>query len=336
MIHHHIDITNYNTFKVSQQATALFEFNQNSELVNFLKEQASKFKKLMPVGQGSNLLFTQKFDGCLLKSQNSQIEIVEEAPEKVFVKTGAGVEWDKFVEWAVERGFYGIENLSLIPGTTGASPVQNIGAYGVEVKDCIEQVEAVNLQTQQIHFFSNAECRFGYRDSIFKNELRNQLMVTSVFYRLSKKEKYHLDYGTVKQEVDRIGKLNLKNIRQAIVNIRNSKLPDHNVIGNAGSFFKNPVVARENAEELHEQFPEMPMYPADKGKVKIAAGWLIDQCGFKGYVTSNGAGVHEKQALVLVNKGTRNGSDIIELANKIKRTVSKNFGIQLEPEVTIL
>ncbi len=336
MIQHNINIKDYNTFNVSQEAAALFEFVQNHELEAFLNETASGFRKLLPIGYGSNLLFVNKFDGCLLKSNNDKIEVQEEKENEVYIKTGAGVEWDKFVEWCVEHGFYGLENLSLIPGTTGASPVQNIGAYGVEVKDYIYRVIAINLENGETVTFSNADCKFGYRDSIFKNELRNQFMITTVTYKLNKKSTLNLGYGSVKQEVDRLGGASLKNVRNAVINIRNSKLPDHKKIGNAGSFFKNPVIEKEKATVVQKKYPQMPVYATQDNKVKIAAGWLIDQCGFKGFTTAKGAGVHQNQALVLVNNGVENGNDILDLANEIQNTVSKKFGIQLEPEVTIL
>jgi len=331
-----IDLSSYHTFGLPHKTDALFEYESEKELIHFLKTESRKYKNLMPIGSGSNLLFTKTYHGCLLHNLNQHIKITDKNATHTFVQTGGGLEWDDFVAWTVEHNLYGLENLSLIPGTTGATPVQNIGAYGVEVRLFIKSLEAIEIATGKKYTFSNADCRFGYRDSIFKNEWRNRFVVISVTYQLLNKPQFNVNYGSLKQEIDRLGPLNQENVRKAVINIRNSKLPDPDVTGNAGSFFKNPVVTQAAANNLLRQFPAMPHYPAEDSSVKLAAGWLIDQCGLKGYQTEKGAGIHDKQALVLINKGAQNGADILELARYVQTKVKKQFDIELEPEATIL
>lgn len=336
-LHTNISLKPYHTFGIDEYTNGLFKFHETNELQNFINsDESKKFKKLMPIGIGSNLLFTQKFDGCLLQCTNETIETVESNKNFAVIKTGAGLDWDKFVEWTVNNNLYGIENLSLIPGTTGATPVQNIGAYGVEVQDTIISCDAVNLETCKKTTFQKKDIQFGYRDSIFKNELKDKYFITSVNFRLEKKAKLNIKYGSVKAEISKIGELNLQNIRQAIINIRNSKLPDYTITGNAGSFFKNPVVKESVALKLLKNYPEMPLYNEQPGMKKLAAGWLIDQCGLKGYETQNGAAVHDKQALVIINKNAKSGKEIVELAEYIANKVQSKFEIVLEPEVKIL
>lgn len=330
------NLEKYHTFGIPHQAKALFEFENTAELTGFLESEAQEFNHLLPIGSGSNLLFTKTFDGCLLHNCDKSIEILSSDKEKTLVKTGGGLEWDDFIAWSVQKKLYGMENLSLIPGTTGATPVQNIGAYGVEVKDFIVEVEAIELGTCQTYTFSNEACRFGYRDSIFKNEWRNRFLVTSVTYALYNEPRYNVDYGKVKEEVERLGTLDQSTLRQAIINIRNSKLPDPDEIGNAGSFFKNPIVSDEKANKLIREFPGIPHFKTENHGIKLAAGWLIDQCGLKGYKTPRGAGIHDKQALVLVNHGVESGADILELAHFVQKKVKTRFGVSLEPEATIL
>ena len=241
------------------------------------------------------------------------------------------------MEWAVEHNLSGIENLALIPGTVGASPVQNIGAYGREAKDAIESVNVVSLTDGSLSTLSNADRHFGYRDSVFKHELKDKYLVDSVVYRLSKKPQYVTHYGSLNDEIAKLGDVSLRTIRQAVINIRNSKLPDPKVMGNAGSFFKNPVVEQSVAERLKAKFPEMVTYPAGPGLVKIAAGWMIDHCGLKGYTNAaKTAGVHTLQALVLVNLGGASGRDIIDVAHHVQNTVANEFGIKIEPEAIII
>jgi len=250
---------------------------------------------------------------------------------------GAGRIWDEFVDFAVEHGFAGIENLSDIPGNVGAAPVQNIGAYGVEAKDTIEQVHLVNLEDGSLKTIDCTECKFDYRYSIFKGEFKGKYLVDSVTFKLSKKPVFQTSYGSLNQELEKAGPLSLKNIRKTIIEIRQSKLPDPKLIGNAGSFFKNPVIDKEQADDLKKIFPDLVAYPVDKHHTKIAAGWLIDKCGLKGHVTENGAaGVHDKQALVLINKGKALGKDIVDLSEFVKDQVYEKFFIRLEPEVIFI
>ncbi|MFO7864503.1 MAG: UDP-N-acetylmuramate dehydrogenase [Salinivirgaceae bacterium] len=331
-----INIKSFHTFGIEHYASALFRFTKADELITFLNENQSRFSWFFALGTGSNLLFTDNFPGCLLQSTNTEIEVITDTTDDVLIKVGAGKDWDQLVEWSVNNKLYGIENLSLIPGTVGASAVQNIGAYGVEVNQHIIKVDGVNLETLQLEQISKEACHYGYRDSIFKNELANRFFITHVYYQLSRKAQFQMEYGAVRAEVAKHGVPSLQTVRKAIIDIRNSKLPDHTVTGNAGSFFKNPVIDTDKAQKMAEKHPDMPMYAAQKGKTKVAAGWLIDQCGLKGYKSPEGAAVHHKQALVLINNGVEKGTDILKLAQYIQQTVSDKFQIWLEPEVTIL
>ena len=269
--------------------------------------------------------------------RNEQIEILSEGNEGVYVRVGAGLEWDELVAWSVERGLWGLENLSLIPGKVGAAPVQNIGAYGAEAKDTIASVEMFFPEQGAFVTLAAEHCGFGYRESVFKHTLKGRVIITSVTFYLSTVAAPKLGYGDVEREVEARGGVSLTNIREAICAIRRAKLPDTAVTGNAGSFFKNPIVEASVAQNLLEQYPDMPHYPTtDTTKVKLAAGWLIDQCGLKGYSEGN-VGVHSRQALVLVNTtGNATGSEVIAFAGKVCQTVAQKFGITIEPEVNIL
>jgi UDP-N-acetylmuramate dehydrogenase len=260
---------------------------------------------------------------------------VEEKSDYVVVCCGAGLVWDSLVEWTVNKGFGGIENLSLIPGLAGATPVQNIGAYGVEVKDTIEKVRAVSLENGSIKEFCIDECRFGYRDSIFKRELKGKFLITNVYYRLMKNPSFNIGYGSLKEEVEKHGPVSLKTVREAVIRIRKSKLPDPALIGIAGSFFKNPVISKSSAEAFRKQYTEAPVYDDPSGGIKVAAGWLIDKCGWKGKRIGD-AGVHANQALVLVNYGKATGIEIFNLSEEIKQSVSTKFGIELDREVEVI
>lgn len=294
-------------------------------------------KRLLIIGGGCNLLFLGNFNGLIIHPANSYIEIVNDDDDYCWVKAGAGTVWDELVGWAVDKGLGGLENLSLIPGTVGASPVQNIGAYGREAKDAIESVNIVSLADGSTSTIANADCHFGYRDSIFKHEYAGKYLVDSVIYKLSKKPTFVTHYGSIGSEIEKLGPVSLKTIRQAIINIRNSKLPDPKVTGNVGSFFKNPVVGDTQANELKIKYPEIVTYPAGTGLTKIAAGWMIDNCGLKGYRNANGtAGVHEKQALVLVNLGGATGNDIMDVARHVQKCVADKFGINIETEAIII
>jgi UDP-N-acetylmuramate dehydrogenase len=287
------------------------------------------------LGDGSNILFTSDFGGTIFHSKIQGINIESITNEHVIISAGSAVNWDSLVGWCVQRGFGGLENLSLIPGTVGASPVQNIGAYGAEAKDYIEKVRFVSTEDGLVSEFNNSQCRFGYRDSIFKHELKGKIFVVSVYFRLKLNPVLKTDYGSLGEELKRLGGVTLGNIRKAVINIRKSKLPDPDIFGNAGSFFKNPVVAAETARLLLNEFPDMPVYPDSSGGNKLAAGWLIDVCGWKG-ARRGDAGVHEKQALVLVNYGKATGTEIYYLSEEIRESVLKKFGIELEREVDVI
>jgi UDP-N-acetylmuramate dehydrogenase len=286
------------------------------------------------IGGGSNLLFTKDYDGLILHSRIGGIEVTAEDSQTVSLRVGAGVVWDDFVACCVEHGWYGAENLSLIPGEVGASAVQNIGAYGVEVKDLITAVETVNVQGYG-RVYSVEECEYAYRSSIFKRPENKSVFVTYVRFRLSKEERYTLDYGTIRQELAKYPAPTLPIVRKVIIEIRESKLPDPKVMGNAGSFFMNPIVAKEKLEALQRDYPRIPYYELPDGRVKIPAGWMIDQCGWKGK-SLGPAAVHDKQALVLVNRGGAKGSDIVALSDAVRASVRDKFGIDIHPEVNVI
>jgi UDP-N-acetylmuramate dehydrogenase len=333
-IFNNIPLRKYNTFGINVKADKFISVESENDAVSLFQDRNSISGQLLILGAGSNFLFTSDFHGTVMHSGIEGISIQETNNEYVIISAGSGVIWDSLVAWSVEKGYGGLENLSLIPGTVGASPVQNIGAYGVEAKDCIEKVFAVSTNDGSVKEFSNSDCRFGYRDSIFKGELKGKYFVSAVFFRLYKKYTLKTGYGALTEEVDRKGGATLNNVRQAVIDIRRSKLPDPVVIGNAGSFFKNPVVSAETASFLKMEFPGMPVFPDSSGGIKLAAGWLIELCGWKGFRKGD-AGVHEKQALVIVNFGDASGSDIYNLSEDIKESVLKKFGVELEREVEI-
>lgn len=329
-----IDITSRNSFHVRQRARRLVEFDRAEELPELFATYGTESWYVL--SGGNNILFTKDIEPMLVVPCDKSIEVVEEDSTTLRVKVGAGVEWDDLVAWSVERGLWGIENLSLIPGKVGAAPVQNIGAYGVEAKDAIAAVEMYFVEGGNFVTLTAEHCAFGYRESVFKHSLKGRVVITAVEFRLSKEPKPHLGYGDVVREVEARGGATIENIREAICAIRRSKLPDTSVLGNAGSFFKNPVVERAVAERLLAEYPEMPSYPAqEEGKVKLAAGWLIDKAGMKGYKEGN-VGVHERQALVLVNLGGATGGEVIAFAEKVVAKVREKFGIEISPEVNIL
>ena len=328
----------FNSFGVKASARWLCTYNSPDDIRQLIEQTGVlSDKRILIIGGGCNLLFVNDFNGLVIHPTNAYINIVDETDDYCLVKAGAGTVWDNLVEWAVEHNLGGIENLALIPGTVGASPVQNIGAYGREAKDAIESVNVVSLTDGSLSTLSNTDCHFGYRDSVFKHELKDKYLVDSVVYRLSKKPQFVTHYGSLNDEIAKLGDVSLRTIRQAVINIRNSKLPDPKVMGNAGSFFKNPVVEQSVAERLKAKFPEMVTYPAGPGLVKIAAGWMIDHCGLKGYANAaKTAGVHTQQALVLVNLGGATGRDIIDVAHHVQNTVANEFGIKIEPEAIII
>jgi UDP-N-acetylmuramate dehydrogenase len=337
MIYKNISLKKYNTFGLDYRADSIIHIPGEKEAKNLLNGELPLAKPVIIIGAGSNILFTENFNGTILYPQMDGITIEEEDKKSgnVIVSAGAGVIWDDLVEWSVLKGFGGLENLSLIPGKVGATPVQNIGAYGIEVKDLIIRVKTISLNDGTERIFINNECEFGYRTSIFKKCKINKHLVTRVFYRLSTRPAANLLYNSLKEEVNKIGAETLKNIRQAVINIRQSKLPDPELIGNAGSFFKNPVVANSVAECLKKDYPEMPVYEDQNECKKLAAAWLIDRCGWKGKRRGD-AGVHDKQALVLINYGKATGKDIYNLSEEIRKSVHEKFGIELEREVEII
>lgn len=326
----------YNTFGIAVKCKYFVKAEQEDELLDFIRMYEWDPQELLILGGGSNFLFTEDFDGTVFYPAMKGIEIVSEDDTHVYVRVGAGEIWDDWVAWSVEHGYGGVENLSGIPGHVGASPVQNVGAYGMEAKDTIHEVEAIHLERAEKVKISSTACQFAYRDSIFKRMWKNQYIITRVIFRLNKKLSYRLDYGTIRQELEKCGgEISLKQIRQAILQIRQEKLPDVHVLPNAGSFFKNPVVDQEIADQLLKQNPKLPVYPTEPGKCKLAAGWLIEQCGWKGKNRGK-AGVYEKQALVLVNRDGASGIEIAHLANEIKKDVFMKFGVLIEPEVYVL
>ena len=323
----------YNTFGIDISASRFLEYASVAELEEYIA-QGAVTTPFLHIGGGSNLLFTKDYDGLILHSRIGGIEVTAEDSQTVSLRVGAGVVWDDFVACCVEHGWYGAENLSLIPGEVGASAVQNIGAYGVEVKDLITAVETVNIQGYE-RVYSVEECEYAYRNSIFKRPENKSVFVTYVRFRLSKEERYTLDYGTIRQELAKYPAPTLPIVRKVIIEIRESKLPDPKVTGNAGSFFMNPIVAKEKLEALQRDYPRIPYYELPDGRVKIPAGWMIDQCGWKGK-SLGPAAVHDKQALVLVNRGGAKGSDVIALSDAVRASVRDKFGIDIHPEVNVI
>ena len=329
-------LLSHNTFGMDIKASLFIEYTSVEELKEILLRYPLEEGCWLHIGGGSNLLFKGDYPGIILHSAIKGYEILEENEQEVIVRVGAGEVWDDFVAYSVEKGWYGAENLSLIPGEVGASAVQNIGAYGMEAKDLIVNVETVEVATGEERIFTNAECAYAYRESAFKLSLKGKYIVTKVSYRLKKTPYYHLDYGNVRAELEKSGiALTLSNVREVIIKIREGKLPDPKVQGNAGSFFMNPIVPRGQFEALLAEYPQMPHYVVDAERVKIPAAWMIDQCGWKGKRLGN-AGVHDKQALVLVNAGGATGEEVIRLSEAIQKSVFDKFGIRISPEVNFI
>ena len=320
-----------NTFGMDVRADSLLDWATTDELKNALHDIE---RPVLMIGGGSNLLFMGDFKGTVLHSTITSIDILGSTDDHVHVKVGAGVVWDDFVAWCTVNGFWGVENLSAIPGEVGASAVQNIGAYGVEAKDVIDTVQTISLADGSERDFCNRECNYAYRQSIFKNELKGQYAVAYVIFTLSKVPQPKLGYGALEQEVERRGGPTLANIRQAVIAIRESKLPDPKVLGNAGSFFMNPVISEQEFNDIKSDYPDVPSYPAPGG-IKVPAGWLIEKTGWKGR-SLGPAAVYDKQALVLVNKGGATGADIKRLADTIIADVKQKFGITLSTEVNYI
>lgn len=340
-----ISLLSRNTFGIDQNCDLLLEYENISDAQEIAQHLTSD-KPLLILGGGSNLLLTKDFHGTVITpSKRMELTVAEDTsnPDSVLLRCWAGAEFDKVVEYSVKHNYYGLENLSLIPGQCGASAIQNIGAYGVEIKDVMEKIEAVSLKTGESEVILPSECQYSYRQSRFKHEWKNKYLITYVTYRLSKIFHPHLDYGNIRKTLEArnidIEHLTAAQLRQAIIDIRRQKLPDPAVTGNAGSFFMNPIVDQQTYEQLHKDFPNIPSYPMPstdgKAHYKIPAGWMIDQCGWKGR-SLGPAGVHEKQALVLVNRGGAKGSDIVRLMQAIQKDVKSKFGIEIQPEVNVI
>ena len=336
-IKENFSLRNLNTFGIEVSARYFASFSDIEQARELLSNSLVKQLPILILGGGSNILFTRNFDGIVIKNQLKGITLVNQTDTNYYIKSGAGESWNEFVTYCVENNYAGIENLSLIPGNVGASPMQNIGAYGVEIKDVFYELEALHIKTGEIHKFNLQDCQFGYRESVFKNKQKGEYIITSVTYKLNKTPVFNTSYGAIDKELENMGvkELSISAISQAVCNIRTSKLPNPKEIGNAGSFFKNPIISASLFEKLKQEFPDMPSYPQSLNEVKTAAGWLIERCGWKGRQIGD-AGVHKNQALVLVNYNKATGSEIFDLSSKIIADVKGKFGIELEREVNII
>jgi len=333
-IQQNIPLKSFNTFGINVKAKQFVEISSIDEL----KQVLVLTKDFFILSGGSNILLLKDMDKLVVHLNTKGIEVVQETSNHVFVKVQAGENWHQFVLWCMDHYYGGIENLSLIPGNVGTAPIQNIGAYGVELKDVMFETEALERGTMEPKVFSNQDCGFGYRNSVFKNKLKDQYIITSVTFKLTKKtHQINNSYGTIQSELDKnnIKNPSIKDISNAVIAIRQSKLPDPKEIGNSGSFFKNPVITISHFKDLQKKYPEAPHYVISKDEIKVPAGWLVEQCGFKGKRYGD-AGVHKKQALVLVNYGDATGEEIWTLSKKIQKTVLKTFKITLEAEVNVI
>ena len=324
----------FNTFNVDEKAKVLVEINRVSDLFTFLSKENQKDKMLV-LGGGSNILFTKSYEGIIISLKNKGIELIDEDENNILVEISSGESWNDFVVWAVENNFGGVENLSLIPGNVGAAPIQNIGAYGVELKDVFYSCKGIMLDTLSEFEFTKSDCEFNYRSSIFKSTLKNKTIITSVKLNLTKsKHNFNVDYKELKENLLDT-ELTIKNISDQVIQIRKSKLPDPKIFGNCGSFFKNPIINISRHESLINKFPDIPFFKIDNNNYKISAAWLIDQSDFKNKKVKN-VGVYSNQPLVIINHGNAKGKDILDFAKEIKETVIGNFDIELEEEVLIL
>lgn len=329
-------LKNHNTFGIEAKAKQFIAVHSIDELKKVLKENKNQPKFIL--GGGSNMLLTKDIDALVIHIDLKGKKIVDENDDYVWVESQAGETWHDFVLWTIEQDFGGLENMSLIPGNVGTTPVQNIGAYGTEIKDTFVSCDAMNIETQEIKTFTHTECNFGYRESIFKNEVKDQYIITSVTYKLTKRNhKINTSYGDITAELakNNITNPSLKDVSNAVIAIRQSKLPDPKELGNSGSFFKNPILLKSDFEKIHQKFPEMKYYDVSETEVKVPAGWLIEQAGFKGKRFGD-AGVHKNQALVLVNYGNATGQEILAISKDIQKTVFEKFGIHIEAEVNVI
>lgn len=336
-LQHNKSLKSLNTFAIDAKSRYYAEFHSVDELRDLIETRNQHSFPLIVLGGGSNILFTKDYDGLVLKNELKGIQIVKEDDRHIYIKAMAGENWHQFVMYCIDQNLAGIENLSLIPGNVGASPMQNIGAYGVEIKDVFHELEAFDKEDKVIRMFTNNDCEFGYRESVFKNRLKDRFIILSVTYRLNWEPQFNISYGAIKQELDNMNvkDLSIKAISQAVINIRSSKLPDPKQIGNAGSFFKNPTISISQYKSLIKEWPSMPSYPVNEEIIKVPAGWLIEQCGWKGYRNGD-AGCYPKQALVLVNYGNSSGQQILHLSEQIIESVQSKFHIKLEREVNII
>lgn len=336
-IQQNIPLRQYNTLGIDTMARYFAAFTSVAELGELIENNPNTGTTPLILGGGSNILFKNDVNRLVLKNDIPGLHVVKEDADHVYVKAGAGENWHKFVQYCLQQNWAGVENLSLIPGCVGASPMQNIGAYGVEIKEVFAELEAFHLHEKKIQVFHAQDCAFGYRESVFKGKYRNQYVILNVTYRLNKKPSFNTSYGAIEHELERMGvqELSIQAVSQAVINIRTAKLPNPAKIGNAGSFFKNPSVDAAVYEQLKKEYPHLVGYPNADGTVKLAAGWLIEQSGWKGYRRGD-AGVHEKQALVLVNYGNASGADIYNLSEDVMKSVHEKFGVELEREVNVV
>ncbi len=334
LIQKNISLVPYNSFHLEVNAEEFIDVDSPDTLYNILNDEGKN--PLLILGGGSNILLTKNVDGLVLRIDIKGIEEVKEETNHIYVKAGAGENWHSFVEYTMSRNWGGLENLSLIPGSVGATPIQNIGAYGVELKDIFFELEAYDRKEKKVFSFGVNDCQFGYRSSIFKTSAKDRYIILSVTFLLSKNPVLHTSYGAIREELKKMGMQSptIQDVSKAVISIRRSKLPDPAVIGNAGSFFKNPTVNQARFLSLSDKYSNMPSYPHGDQSVKLAAGWLIEQCGWKGYRRGD-AGVHNDQALVLVNYGKATGQEILDLSKKIQDSVMKKFGVELEREVNV-
>jgi UDP-N-acetylmuramate dehydrogenase len=335
-IHTNFSLKKYNTFGIEAKARQFVSVQSVDELITVLNENLTTKKFIL--GGGSNMLLTQDIDALVIHLDLKGKKIIDENDDFVWVESQAGENWHEFVIWTIDQNFGGLENLSLIPGNVGTTPIQNIGAYGVEIKDTFVLCEAIHIETLELMIFTNEKCKFGYRESIFKNEVKDEFIITSVVFKLTKKEhKLNTSYGAIEAELEKqhISNPTLKDVSNAVISIRQSKLPDPKELGNSGSFFKNPVILKTDFEKIQQKFPEMPHYVVSETEVKVPAGWLIEQAGFKGKRFGD-AGIHKNQALVLVNYGNATGQEILAVAKDIQATIKAAFSISIETEVNII
>lgn len=335
-IQENISLKPYNTFGIEVNSKLFTYWKSIKDVVDYSQSADLKSHERLILGGGSNMLLTRDFEGLVIKNDVLGREILSENEDEVIVKIGGGEVWHEIVLWTIDQGWNGMENMSLIPGSVGAAPIQNIGAYGKELKDIFVELEAVDLETGEQNTFSKEDCQFGYRNSVFKNKEKGKHVIVSVMLCLSKKPDFNTSYGTIGVELEKMGvkELSAKVISDAVIAIRQSKLPDPKELGNSGSFFKNPIISQADYDEVKFEHPNLPAYPAGEGLVKVPAGWLIDQAGWKGKRVGN-CGVHTKQALVLVNYGGATGDEIFQLSEDIIADVIQRFGIELEREVNI-